>query len=121
MPPFSMADKSDGSTSFQEIDKLRKCLSNIFDFPEQQLQAAFALLIELFHEQAARQQILHQTFDALKDTQSEKDVTLLSCCVQLDKLSNDYKFCIKAHDEMLRNINILADQLKVLYIPIYAF
>ena len=106
------AHSDDSAISLQEIE-LRKCLSNLFDFPERQLQAAFALVIELFHEQTSRQQILHKTFNALRDKQSEKDVTLSSCCVQLDKLSNDYMYCVKANDEMLRKINTLADQLKV--------
>lgn len=106
-------DSDDSRTFLPEIEELRRYLSNLFDFPERQLQAAFALVIELFHEQAARQQILQKTFDALRDRQGEKDVTLSSCCVQLDKLSNDYVCCAKSNDEVLRKINVLADQLKV--------
>lgn len=111
-----MADQNDGTiNSSGQIDSVRKCLSDLFDYPERQLQAAFAILIDLFREQAVNQQKLHKSFDALSEKQSEKERTISSCFDQIDKLSNDYQFFKKANDDILRNINILAEQIKVCF------
>lgn len=93
--------------------ELQDCLSDLFDHPERQLRAAFARLIELLHEQAAGQLKLHKSFDTLSEKEVEKEKTISSCFVQIEKLSNDYQFCRKANDDLLRSMNQLSLQLKV--------
>jgi len=109
-----MSDQSGERISFtQPLEELNKCVSDLFNQPERQLQAAFAILVGMLREQAANQQKLSKSFDLLSDELKGKDLTILSCCNQIEKLSNDYQLFKGTNDYILQNIDLLGEEIKV--------
>lgn len=109
-----MSDQSGDLTPLtQPLEELNKCVSDLFNQPERQLQAAFAILVGMLREQAANQQKLSKLFDLLSDELKGKDLTILSCCDQIAKLSNEYQLFKGTNDYILQNIDLLGEEIKV--------